>query len=153
MTDLQVALQAVYKIESLPDTDQIESWVKASYAQQQISGELTIRVVDEQESAALNQTWRAKQGPTNILSFNYKDEYNHNELLGDLVLCGPVVEAEAHAQNKPIEAHWAHLIVHGCLHLQGFDHINNNDAEIMENKERLILAQFGYPDPYQTRPK
>ena len=109
---------------------------------------LSIRVVDAEESAALNSQYRRKQGPTNILSFPVPPESRRAGLLGDLAICAPVVAREAREQGKTLQAHWAHMVVHGVLHLLGYDHENDRDAEVMEARETQILAQFGYLDPY-----
>lgn len=114
----------------------------------ELPGELTIRIVDESESAALNERFRHKAYPTNVLSFPYDAEALDEPILGDLVICAPVVSREAAEQHKDARAHWAHLVVHGVLHLLGYDHENDADAEHMEARERAILATLGFPDPY-----
>jgi probable rRNA maturation factor len=111
--------------------------------------ELTIRIVSLEESAYLNKKYRKKVGPTNVLSFVSEGvEKIAPDFLGDLVVCAPVVNKEACQQGKNIEAHWAHIIVHGVLHLLGLDHQDSCQAEAMENRERSILSNLGYPDPY-----
>lgn len=113
---------------------------------------MTIRIVDEDEIAQLNQQYRNKKGPTNILSFPYKSAASkHNLLQGDLVIRGPVVLQEANIQNKTAESHWAHLVIHGTLHLLGYDHISEDDANTMENIEIGILKLFGFANPYQEQ--
>lgn len=107
--------------------------------------EVTVRLVGAAESARLNKQFRAKSGPTNVLSFSYETV---SGLAGDLVLCVPVVEREARAQNKPLRAHWAHLVVHGILHLRGFDHVHDAGARAMEALEIRMLRRLGLPDPY-----
>ena len=111
-------------------------------------GELTIRIVDEAESASLNGRFRHKPKPTNVLSFPYEAEALDEPILGDLVICAPVVAREAAEQGKTGEAHWAHMVVHGVLHLLGYDHEKDDDAEKMEAREREILCRLGFPDPY-----
>ena len=106
-------------------------------------GELTLRIVGAAESRALNRRYRGKDKPTNVLSFAAEGA------LGDLVLCAPVIAREAREQGKSIRAHWAHMIVHGCLHLQGYDHQRERDAARMERKEQKLLAELGFPDPYE----
>jgi len=119
--------------------------------------ELTIRLVDEDEGMNLNQTYRGNTGATNVLSFPFEnlehipDEFNLS-LLGDIVICAPVVKQEAETQNKKEINHWAHLTVHGTLHLLGYDHLNDEDAQIMENLETSILNTLGFPDPYFFEP-
>ena len=105
--------------------------------------ELTIRVVGAAESRRLNRTWRGKDKPTNVLSFTADAP-----VLGDLAICAPVVAREAREQGKSPAAHWAHMVVHGVLHLLGYDHENDRDAERMEARETKILAQLGMPNPY-----
>lgn len=108
-------------------------------------GEVTIRLVDADEGQTLNNEYRGKDYATNVLSFPYDTE---PVVMGDLVICPSVVAREAAEQNKPLAAHYAHLTVHGMLHLQGWDHENDDDAQAMENEEKEILAAMGYPDPY-----
>jgi probable rRNA maturation factor len=111
--------------------------------------EQTIRVVDEPESQLLNKTWRGKDKPTNVLSFPAEDsEYLDYDHLGDLVICAAVVKAEALQQNKKPVSHWAHMVIHGMLHLQGFDHVTDSEAEQMEAKEIEILTTLGHTNPY-----
>ncbi|MGB9493759.1 MAG: rRNA maturation RNase YbeY [Azonexus sp.] len=108
-------------------------------------GEVTIRLVNPDEGRTLNNEYRGKDYATNVLSFPYGNE---SVVTGDLVICPAVVANEAAEQNKPLDAHYAHLTVHGMLHLQGWDHDNDADAEAMENEEKEILSALGYPDPY-----
>lgn len=135
----------------LPSEEQLTLWASAALAQHcnYTEPELTIRLVDNNESHELNFEYRGKDKPTNVLSFPFEvPEHIPLELLGDLIICAPVVQQEAEQQNKTAEQHWAHMVVHGCLHLLGFDHIKDKEAEIMENLERQVMAQLGYPDPY-----
>lgn len=112
--------------------------------------ELTVRVVDAAEITALNSEYRGKQGATNVLSFPYEPLPGVNSaLIGDVVICAPVVAAEAIAQDKPLEAHWAHIVIHGVLHLLGHDHREETGALAMEDLERRLLAALGYADPYR----
>ncbi|MCB1878230.1 MAG: rRNA maturation RNase YbeY [Chromatiales bacterium] len=113
--------------------------------------ELVIRLVDEGESAQLNGAYRGKPGPTNVLSFPYEKPPGMDDLphIGDLVICKQVVEREAQEQGKSAESHYAHMVVHGVLHLRGFDHLSDEEAQIMETLETRILAGLGFPDPYQ----
>ena len=110
----------------------------------------TIRIVDEAESQELNRRYRGKDKSTNVLSFPYDGDMLDVPILGDIVICGPVVAMEAQQQGKEPRAHWAHLVVHGCLHLLGYDHVQESEAEVMEACERKILAGMGFPDPYAT---
>jgi probable rRNA maturation factor len=109
-----------------------------------------VRIVDEQESAELNEQYRHKKGATNILSFPVEiPEGIDLNLLGDLVICAPVLEQEAQQQNKVLAHHWAHIIIHGVLHLLGYDHLDDEQAEDMENKEIALLQKLNIPNPYQ----
>jgi probable rRNA maturation factor len=110
---------------------------------------LSILIVDEAESARLNGTWRMKQGATNVLSFPLPADAPHSTAMGDLAICAQVVHRESAAQQKPLEAHWAHLTVHGVLHLNGYDHEIEEEAQSMEKLETSIMKQLGYQDPYQ----
>jgi len=114
------------------------------------NAEITIRIVGSDESKNLNTIYRKKKYPTNVLSFLVDDAHH---LIGDIVLCAPVIEEEARDQSKNLEAHYAHLIIHGALHLYGYDHENQTDAEIMEEKEIKILTKLGYKNPYLLEEK
>ncbi len=144
--DLQIASDA----SNLPTEAQFSAWCAIALRQRSADSELTIRLVDEAEGRELNNTWRQKDYATNVLSFpaDVPDEFLDIPLLGDLVICVPVVEREAAEQGKSPEAHWAHLVIHGCLHLLGYDHIEDAEAEEMEALERELLAELGHPDPY-----
>jgi probable rRNA maturation factor len=112
--------------------------------------ELTIRIVDEEEAKQLNKKWRQRPNPTNILSFPFESPLALEiPLLGDLVICAPIVAREATSQQKRLDAHWTHLVIHGTLHLLGYDHIEQSQAQLMESSEIRILYDLGYPDPYQ----
>lgn len=145
--DLQLATEA----GDLPAEAQLRRWVELVLRQRTADSELTIRLVDAEEGQELNRTYRHKDYATNVLSFpaEVPDGLLDIPLLGDLVICVPVVEREAREQNKALEAHWAHLVIHGCLHLLGYDHIDDEEAEEMESLERQLLAELGYPDPYR----
>ena len=133
----------------LPGTDEILKWVCAALARRRERAELTVRIVDEPEGRELNEHWRHKNGATNVLSFPAETPGALlPELLGDIVICAPIVATEAAQQHKPLSAHWAHMIVHGTLHLLGYDHIKEADAEAMERLEISILKTLGYPNPY-----
>jgi probable rRNA maturation factor len=147
--DIQYACQA----DGLPTAQAIENWVAAALERAGWTGQdapqLSVRVVDLDEGAELNRAWRGKDGPTNVLSFPFDNPPGLDlPLLGDLVICAPLVRREAGEQDKPLEAHWAHLIVHGVLHLLGFDHLEAAEAERMESLESEILRGMGYADPY-----
>ncbi|WP_296057458.1 rRNA maturation RNase YbeY [uncultured Amphritea sp.] len=135
--------------ENLPSEEQLTEWVSAALKGRLDAAELSIRIVSPEESRELNHQYRGKDSSTNVLSFPFEmPEGIELELLGDLVVCAEVVAREAREQNKPLFNHWCHMVVHGVLHLLGFDHINNDDAEEMEQLEREILASLNIPDPY-----
>lgn len=134
-----------------PDDNAFTKWVGAVLqAEGKNDAELTIRIVDEAESAELNETYRHKSGPTNVLSFPFEcpPEVEMN-LLGDLVICAPVVQREAREQGKQEQAHWAHMVVHGTLHLLGYDHLQQDEAEAMESREISIMDVLGFTNPYR----
>ena len=136
---------------AIPDVQLVETWASA-VLNSEATGEheITVRFTDEQESQALNSEYRGKDKPTNVLSFPFEAPPGITmNLLGDLVICAPVILHEAKEQNKNPTHHYAHMIVHGILHLLGYDHLNDHDADIMESKESSILATLGIDDPYQ----
>lgn len=144
--DLQIASAA----PGLPAEDDFRRWTEAALSGRRDEAELTIRVVDEQESTELNGTYRHKPGPTNVLSFPFQAPPGVElPLLGDIVICAPVVAREAAEQGKAAAAHWAHMTVHGCLHLLGYDHIDPAEAALMEAIETDVLSALGYADPYE----
>nr|WP_314170413.1 rRNA maturation RNase YbeY [uncultured Aggregatibacter sp.] len=144
--DLQIACE---QETGLPTAEQIEQWATAAVQPQSDEVEMTVRIVDEAESHELNLNYRGKDRPTNVLSFPFEcpDEVEL-PLLGDLVICRQVVEREAQEQEKPLMAHWAHMVVHGSLHLLGYDHIEDDEAEEMESLETQIMTGLGFADPY-----
>jgi len=132
-----------------PDESLIESWVGPVLARFKNTSELTIRIVDEKEGTELNEKWRKSNGATNVLSFPIDGiEEKAPDYIGDIVICAPVVEKEATQQDKSLSAHWAHMVVHGTLHLLGYDHTEEKEAEIMESLETDILEKLGFDDPY-----
>ncbi len=144
-----VEVQAVFISLGQPDAKQIQNWVDAALEGYSQDTEIVIRIVDVHESAKLNKQYRHKPGPTNILSFPVEiPEGISLSLLGDLVICAPVLEREALEQGKALSHHWAHIIIHGVLHLLGYDHIEDDEAEIMENKEIEILHKLNISNPY-----
>ncbi|HHF5989859.1 TPA: rRNA maturation RNase YbeY [Haemophilus influenzae] len=146
LVDLQIATE---NIEGLATEEQIVQWATGAVQPEGNEVEMTVRIVDEAESHELNLTYRGKDRPTNVLSFPFEcpDEVEL-PLLGDLVICRQVVEREAAEQEKPLMAHWAHMVVHGCLHLLGYDHIEDDEAEEMESLETQIMQGLGFDDPY-----
>jgi probable rRNA maturation factor len=143
LPELRLSVQYPGGKDKAPTRPQVRRWVRAAC---RIPAEVTVRFVDADEGRSLNRDYRGKDYATNVLSFPYE---SGTLLIGDLVLCLPVLEREAREQGKPLADHSAHLIVHGMLHLQGHDHETSRaDAERMEALEREILADLGYPDPY-----
>lgn len=133
----------------LPSEADLARWAAATLADDGADGSLTIRIVGMEEGAALNHAYRGKEGPTNVLSFPADIPLGVQlDLLGDVVICAPVVLREAAEQGKTVAAHWCHLVVHGVLHLLGYDHEDDAQAELMETRERDILRHIGFPDPY-----
>jgi len=146
--DLQIAVE---NEKDLPTYEDILLWLDSTLAKFKPQAEVTVRVVDEPESQELNHDYRGKDKPTNVLSFPFEAPPGIDiDLLGDLVICKQVVEREAIEQNKPLISHWAHMVVHGCLHLPGYDHIEDQEAEEMESLETEIMKSMGYSDPYIT---
>lgn len=149
--NLQLEVQRVVEDDGIPGAMQFQSWAEAALNGRLDQAELVVRIVDREESRQLNREYRGKDKPTNVLSFPFEaPAVLESDLLGDLVICAPVVTEEALAQDKLPQAHWAHLLVHGVLHLLGFDHINEQEAEVMEGLEVAILESLGFPDPYQS---
>jgi probable rRNA maturation factor len=169
-----VDVQYAVTTDGMPEEDKIRQWVLQTLPEQKKDSELTIRVVDEAEITALNRQYRGKEGATNVLSFPYEAIPGVvSDLLGDVVICAPVVATEsvvqnkpldahwAHivicapvvasesvAQDKPLDAHWAHMVIHGVLHLLGYDHHQDDAAHKMEARETELLDSLGYPNPY-----
>ncbi|MBY7731688.1 rRNA maturation RNase YbeY [Vibrio splendidus] len=144
--DLQIAVE---NEQGLPTEQDIQLWLDQTIPQFQENAELTVRIVDTEESHQLNHDYRGKDKPTNVLSFPFEAPPGMElDLLGDLIICRQVVEKEAEEQNKPLLAHWAHMVVHGSLHLLGYDHIEDDEAEEMESLETEIMQTMGFEDPY-----
>ncbi len=148
--DVQLATDATH----VPSPDRIRDWASAALEERN-GAELTVRIVGETEGQTLNQRYRDQDRPTNVLSFPFELPEGVagellGELLGDVVICAPVAEREAREQGKTPDAHWAHLVVHGVLHLLGYDHQEPDQAARMETRERAVLAGLGFPDPYET---
>jgi probable rRNA maturation factor len=141
---LTLSVQYGVANDSLPSRQRMRSWANAALL---TDAEVTLRLVGGREGRALNRDFRGKDYATNVLTFAYPDI---EPLSGDIVLCAPVIAKEAREQHKPIDAHYAHLVVHGMLHLQGYDHENDNDASAMETREAEIVVKLGYADPYKV---
>lgn len=151
---LLIDIQNPEAYTQLPQEEELARWAQAAWQGEGEAG-VVIRIVAEAESQNLNSTYRGKDYPTNVLSFPYDPppiplEEDETDYLGDLVICLPVVEREASEQGKTLEQHWAHLLIHGVLHLQGYDHISDDEAVEMETLETAILGKLGFPDPYQV---
>lgn len=154
---MDLNFQLATELGEIPREEDFVLWVRAALKHLKVEEvsehSLCIRVVDEEEISALNQTYRNKQGSTNVLSFpqdvpDFVTEATQEKALGDIVLCAPVVARQALEQNKEIIAHWAHLTVHGVLHLLDYDHENQEEADAMESIEIAILHQLGFANPY-----
>jgi len=146
-----IDLQNVCDSKVLPSLDLFQQWVNATLVEvTEKEFELTLRLVNINESQQLNKQYRKKDKPTNVLSFPFEVPAGIElNLLGDLVICSQVVEQEAKAQNKALFDHWTHMVIHGCLHLLGYDHINDSDANEMEALEVKILAKLTISNPYE----
>ncbi|MCU0869271.1 MAG: rRNA maturation RNase YbeY [Burkholderiales bacterium] len=140
---LQAAVQRATRAPGQPTRVQLLRWARAALLRDCAA---TLRIVAEAEGRALNARYRGRDYPTNVLTFVYDSA---DPLEGDVVLCAPVIAAEAAAQGKAPDAHWAHMVVHGLLHLQGHDHETAREARVMEQLETRVLATLGYPDPYR----
>ncbi|MEX0951284.1 MAG: rRNA maturation RNase YbeY [Gammaproteobacteria bacterium] len=153
LSGAEITVQFATRKPAVPRAAELRAWAKAALAGHGTDNndpvQLAIRIVGETEGTQLNEHWRGKQGPTNVLSFPVTDlEHIAPGLIGDIVICAPVVAHEAVAQGKDLSAHWAHMIIHGTLHLLGYDHIKADQAAEMERLETRILESLGYPDPY-----
>jgi probable rRNA maturation factor len=142
MPKLAATIQYASQASNLPTASQFRKWAKAAL---RVDTEVTIRIVDAEEGKMLNNTYRGKDYATNVLTFPLTEDPH---LMGDIIICAPVVEAEAKAQQKSLDAHFAHLTVHGILHLHGYDHETNPQAELMEGLETAIVTKLGYASPY-----
>jgi probable rRNA maturation factor len=160
--DISVDLQVACQVDSIPAEIEVRSWLEKAYeaGRPNASGQcdVSVRIVNEKEIRTLNRQYRQQDMPTNVLAFpaGSPDEFaglpvDVAQPLGDLVICGPVVEREAEDQGKNPASHWGHLLVHGMLHLLGYDHETSGQAAEMETMEKRILADRGYEDPYQVR--
>ena len=150
--NLSLDIQNTLHTSSVPSEPDIIQWISSAFENGPEEVEICLRLVDETESAALNQQYRKKAGPTNILSFpaTLPEALAKTYLLGDLVICMPLLEREALEANISVRSHFAHLIIHGCLHLQGYDHMKDDEAEIMENLETRLMQSLGFANPYSV---
>lgn len=149
---LEIDIQRASREPDLPGDDEVRRWVEAALRGRRERAELAVRLVDEPEGAVLNERFRGRSGPTNVLSFPYEPHPGLAgcDLIGDLVICAPLVVREASDQGKTAESHWAHMLVHGVLHLLGYDHCGHAQTTEMEALERDILGALGFPDPYEV---
>ncbi|MEN1727396.1 MAG: rRNA maturation RNase YbeY [Pseudomonadota bacterium] len=148
MIDLEI--QRLVDGAGVPDDKQFRAWVEHVLGDES-SAMVNLRIVDNAEGWALNKQWRGKDYPTNVLSFPADvPSLDDQRVLGDIVLCAPVIEREALEQGKDLAAHWAHLVIHGLLHLLGFDHTHAEQAEVMESREIELLVGLGFDNPYES---
>jgi probable rRNA maturation factor len=151
-TEPGIEIQCAITAEGLPSSAQLYQWLQHALQNRAADSELTLRIVDEAEITALNHRYRGKDGATNVLSFPYQPLPGvESGLLGDIVICAPVVAREAVTQSKSLEEHWAHITIHGVLHLLGHDHQQAEEAGHMEQLEAQLLGQLGFADPYRPR--
>lgn len=147
--NIELELQIATNSKTLPPPAEFREWINITLWQRVDTAELTIRIVDQEESAKLNWQYRKKKGATNVLSFPYETPPGtSSHLFGDIVLCAPVIEQEAKQYHKLLLAHWAHMVIHGTLHLLGYDHVKAQEAVEMESLETEILFRFNFPPPY-----
>jgi probable rRNA maturation factor len=145
--DIEIAVDET----DIPTEAQFNNWLSVCLTDLNPEVEVSLRVVDNDESQQLNRDFRGLDKPTNVLSFPYEDMPGiDNHFLGDIAICAPVVKSEALQQGKSINAHWAHMLIHGTLHLLGYDHLTEHQAVEMESLEKQILEKLGFNDPYQT---
>jgi len=150
IAELATEVQNVSGYGNVPKTELIRAWAATAYGKvANTDAEVTVRVVDEEDGRQLNMQYRNQPAATNVLSFPFEDPPGmKTKILGDIVLCAPVISREALDQGKPLAAHWAHMIVHGVLHLCGYRHDVENDADLMEQLEAQIIEQIGFTNPY-----
>jgi probable rRNA maturation factor len=149
--NIDITLQNVSKTKSIPSKRLFQAWANKAYGKRKKKYEIVIRIVDAKEINELNKKFRKKNKPTNIISFNfYPPAGVKTNLLGDLVICAPIMRKEAKSQNKTFISHWAHITIHGVLHLLGLDHMNKKEAQKMEKLEIKLLGELGFANPYIT---
>lgn len=149
----EINLQNVSTEPAVPNAETLTDWALVALHHQCKRGELTIRIVDPVESQMLNQRYRQQNKPTNVLAFPFASFPGidiSDPIIGDIVICAAIVNQEAKQQGKPHDAHWAHIVIHGILHLLGYDHLNATDAQCMETLEIDLLQQLGYANPYEA---
>ncbi|MCG8325672.1 MAG: rRNA maturation RNase YbeY [Thiotrichales bacterium] len=147
--NLDLSIQRATAQTGIPDDATILDWLTLVLDGKIQNAGITVRIVEEDESSELNRRYRNKTGPTNVLSFAYEmDTGSDSKLTGDIVICASIVAREAGEQNKELVSHWAHMVIHGTLHLMGYDHESDDDASKMETLECKLMSHLGYPDPY-----
>lgn len=146
---IEINVQVESQNQKIPNKTQLKKWCSIVFKKNQQYA-LCLRIVDKTESQNLNSKWRKKDYPTNVLSFplDIPQGLFETNFLGDVIICAPIIEQEAFEQKKDIQAHWAHIIIHGCLHLLGYDHISDEDAQVMEELEVNLLKKLGFSNPY-----
>jgi probable rRNA maturation factor len=152
----RITIQHATDKTAVPPSSSLRRWAKKAMDNQIKNAEVTLRIVGAEEMTQLNSQYRHKKGPTNVLSFPIELPTGIEldvPMLGDIVICTDVVVQEAIEQGKPLEAHWAHMVVHGIFHLLGYDHENEHDANIMEGLETKVMLSLGFADPYDTKEK
>ena len=150
---MTVHVQVACRNRGIPDARRIRRWARAALAGRRSRTEVTVRVVGAREGRVLNERWRGLPHATNVLSFPAAALAVTPGAIGDIAVCAPVVAREAKSQGKAPAAHWAHLVIHGVLHLLGHDHERRRDAAVMEALEARVLARVGFPDPYAAERK
>ena len=147
---LKVHVEYASSASTVPKREAIVHWARAAMqGDKRDQAEVSVRIVDEQEIVDLNRRFRRKPEPTNVLSFPFEDPPGvHTALLGDVVICAPFVCREAHTHGRQALAHWAHMLVHGIMHLRGYDHKTPSEADAMESMEARILEHLGFPNPF-----
>lgn len=149
--NINLIIQNPSKIKNIPTKKQFTAWIESALGSRHKKCEILIRIVDKKEITKINKTYRKKNKPTNIISFEFDPPPGvKTNFLGDLIICASVVRTEAKLQHKTMVSHWAHLTIHGTLHLLGYDHIDDTDAEEMENLEIKILKKLSFPNPYES---
>jgi len=145
----KINVEYMSNASELPAEAMIAHWAQAALQGHERYVEVGVRIVDESEIIELNQRFRKKAEPTNVLSFPFEDPPGtQTDVLGDVVVCAPIVSSQAQTEGKPLSAHWAHMVVHGIMHLRGYDHETPEEANAMEHMETRILEGLGFPDPY-----
>jgi len=148
---LSIVIQRTVELSNIPEDKDFSHWINAAQIDTGKNAEITLRIVSVEEIQSLNRDYRSKDMPTNVLSFSSEVPLGPElHVLGDIVICGDIVAQEAHQYGKALQDRWAHMVIHACLHIQGFDHQDERERQIMENKEVEVLKGLGFSDPYQV---